>query len=273
MCLLEIKEFDSLNKVINNVQFKILEHGHVQTGKEWNFPRVCSPFNRLYLVISGSGAIKEENHSMTLQKGNMYLIPLYHTCDYSCEDTLEKFYIHFRLELIPGHDLFANYGHFSSKPVGPGLAEDLVSKAQRGQISDLIYCKSVLLDCISRFLEPCADKLNEHMKVSDDYIPVYDYILNHCYADLRVKDIEGHFGISPGSLSKSFKKDTGVTLKRFIDGKVVQKAQEKLLVTDLPVKDIAYDLKFSDEFHFSCFFKKHVGLAPNKYRQRNNLYK
>jgi len=46
-------EFNSFNQIINSVNLKILEHGLLNAGKDWNFPGLNSPFNRLYFVISG----------------------------------------------------------------------------------------------------------------------------------------------------------------------------------------------------------------------------
>lgn len=266
-------EFDSFNEVINDISLKILEHGHLYAGEDWKFYGLSSPFNRLYFMISGSAVIKDDNYSVELQKGNVYLVPLYKTYDYVCDSKLHMFYIHFRVELFPGHDLFEDITGCASLPMDLKLIKELVSSAENGQINDLIKCKGIFLANIARFLKPHAGKLGEQIRLTSKYAGVYEYIKNNCFADLRIKNIANHFNIPVSNLSKNFKNDTGLTLKKYIDDKLVQKAQEKLLATDLAVKDIAYELKFLDEFHFSRFFKKRVGISPNHYRQRNNTYK
>ncbi len=267
------REFENFNEMVNNLNLKVLEHGYLEAGNDWNFFSLRSPFNRLYFVLGGQAYVKNEQNNVELKGGHAYLIPLNNTYDYTCDSYLNKFYIHFRLELLPGQDLFEGCGSCSCIPVDAGAMDELVESAKSSQISGLIKCKSLLLQYLSEFVQPHSDNLREQMKISAKYAPIYEYILEHCFADLRVTDIARNYNMSISALSKSFKNDTGLTLKRLIDNKIIQKAQEKLLLTALPVKDIAFQLRFVDEFHFSAFFKKHVGIPPNAYRQRNNTYK
>ena len=267
------REFDNFNEKINNLNLKILEHGCLNAGNDWNFHSLRSPFNRLYFVISGKAYIKNKDNDIELKSGYIYLVPLNNTYDYTCNSYLNKFYIHFRLELLPGQDLFEGWSNCSYVPIDVNKIKELVEYAKSNQISELIKCKSIFLKYLSDFIKPQAAKLQEQMRISAKYAPIYRYILDNCFADLRVTDIAKNFNMQMSTLSKNFKNDTGLTLKRFIDNKIIQKAQEQLLLTSLPVKDIAFSLKFLDEFHFSKFFKKHVGICPNSYRQRNNTYK
>lgn len=183
------------------------------------------------------------------------------------------FYLHFRIELLPGQDLFRDFNGCESITSDVSLIKKLISGAKSGKIDTLMSCKAFFLESISRFLAPYADVIGEQIKLTTKYADVYEYIKNNCYADLRVKNIASQFNIALSNLSKRFKTDTGLTLKKYIEDKLIQKAQEKLLVTPMTVKEIAYELKFLDEFHFSRFFKNRVGLSPNHYRQRNNTNK
>ena len=40
-----------------------------------------------------------------------------------------------------------------------------------------------------------------------------------------------------------------------------------VLNTNLSVKQIAYELSFTDEYYFSNIFKQKVGISPGKYRK------
>lgn len=267
------REFESFNEVINGIRLKVLEHGFLNTGPEWKFLNLSSPFNRLYFVISGSARIKNDSNDLELKSGNVYLIPLNNTYDYICEEALNKFYIHFRIELVPDYDLFQGCKYCSSTPADMDTVESLIQYAKNGGIGDFIRCKGVILDFIGRLLEPFSNNINEQMRLSSKYEQVYKYIRENCYADLRVNEIAESLNISLTNLSRSFKNDTGMNLKKLIESKVMQRAQEMLLVTDMPVKEIAYELRFHDEFYFSRFFKKCTGISPHKYRQRNNTFK
>lgn len=53
-----------------------------------------------------------------------------------------------------------------------------------------------------------------------------------------------------------------------ITEKIILKAKWELLHTADSVKEIAYKSGFDDEFYFSRFFKKHIGLSPKDFREK-----
>lgn len=267
------QEFPFFNKVINQLRFSILEHGYVEAGTDWRFLNLHSPFNRLYFVSEGHAIIRHGDETITLKPGFAYLIPLHESVDYICDQYLKKFYIHFRIELLPGQDLFENCHTCQAIPMEPVLFPSLIQMAQMAQIGDLIQCQSIFFSYIARFLQPNIKQIESQALLDDRYYPLYQHIKDHCTADLRIKNLAAIMNLSENALSKSFKKDMGCTLKSFIDYKIIQYAQELLLTTDLTVKAISCRLKFLDEFHFSSFFKKHTGISPSKYRQRSNTFK
>ena len=56
--------------------------------------------------------------------------------------------------------------------------------------------------------------------------------------------------------------------RQTIHGKVVDKAKEKLLSTQMTMTEIAYELGFQYPQHLSRMFKKEVGCTPNEYRMQ-----
>jgi AraC-like DNA-binding protein len=40
---------------------------------------------------------------------------------------------------------------------------------------------------------------------------------------------------------------------------------------DISVKEVAYNLGFCDEYHFSKQFSKHVGISPREYKKSNSI--
>ncbi|HBE02361.1 MAG TPA: hypothetical protein DC049_07775, partial [Spirochaetia bacterium] len=80
----------------------IYDHGYIKADQRWNFNSVCSPFNRLYLICAGQARVRNKNQDILLKKNTAFLIPAGSENSYSCDSFLEKFYLHFRMELIPG---------------------------------------------------------------------------------------------------------------------------------------------------------------------------
>lgn len=73
--------------------------------------------------------------------------------------------------------------------------------------------------------------------------------------------------ISPNALAKMVKKYFNKTLTEMIAQRIVIEAKRELYLTGKTVKEIAYELGYKDEFYFSRFFKKHVQISPQAYRE------
>lgn len=95
------------------------------------------------------------------------------------------------------------------------------------------------------------------------------YILNNIYAPLTISAIAKECGVTLEYLSTSFKNVTGVTIKQYISMEKIKIAKFLLLSTELPIQDIALDLGYSDQSHFSKNFKKITNLTPTIYRKLN----
>lgn len=267
------REFESFNDIINRMNLTILEHGYLNTGREWQFYDLESPFNRMYFVLSGKGRIYNALNSVPLADGRVYIVPLGQTFNYVCDDELVMFYIHFRIELIAGNDLFDGYKYCVDKLMDVSVIESLINHARNSSLSDLLFCKGLFYQYVGKFVEPFSEDLIDHMNLMGVNKQVFELVKEQPFADLRIKHIAEKLEMNPSTLSKAFKSSTGMTLKSYIDQKIIQHAQEQLLVSELTIKDIAYKLHFSDEFRFSRFFKKHTGKSPSIYRQRNNTFK
>lgn len=72
--------------------------------------------------------------------------------------------------------------------------------------------------------------------------------------------------ISENALNKLCKQYFYKTLTRLIAERMVIEAKRELYLTDKPVKQVAYELGYTDEFYFSRFFKKNTSVAPQVFR-------
>ncbi|WP_228388301.1 helix-turn-helix domain-containing protein [Chryseobacterium sp. CBo1] len=69
-------------------------------------------------------------------------------------------------------------------------------------------------------------------------------------------------------LSSVVKAVTGKTASEIIASIVVNEAKVYLNSSKMPVSEISVVLGFSDQYSFSHFFKKHLGMSPSQYRQQ-----
>lgn len=71
---------------------------------------------------------------------------------------------------------------------------------------------------------------------------------------------------SPGALNKACKEFFNKTLTELITDRILLEAKRELYLTAKPIKAIAYEIGFSDEFHFSRYFKRKIGISPQHFR-------
>ena len=72
-------------------------------------------------------------------------------------------------------------------------------------------------------------------------------------------------------LNEQSKLHTGRTAQNVIYGLTASEAKRLLIYQNLSVKEVAYQLGFSDPFYFSNFFKKHTSVSPKSYQAKYAL--
>ncbi|WP_415326287.1 helix-turn-helix domain-containing protein [Chryseobacterium sp. MMS23-Vi53] len=81
-----------------------------------------------------------------------------------------------------------------------------------------------------------------------------------------VQYLSDQLKISPGYLSDLLRSLIGQNAQQYIRGKVIEKAKELLINTDLTVAEIAYELGFEHPQSFSKMFRVRNGLSPLEFR-------
>ncbi|HWZ03930.1 MAG TPA: helix-turn-helix domain-containing protein [Mucilaginibacter sp.] len=72
--------------------------------------------------------------------------------------------------------------------------------------------------------------------------------------------------ISAKTLGRIVKNHFQKTLTEIIAERIVMEAKRELNLTSRTVKEIAYDLGFNDEYHFSRYFKNKIKVSPQSFR-------
>lgn len=79
--------------------------------------------------------------------------------------------------------------------------------------------------------------------------------------------INKEIAYSQAYMVRLFKKHMEVTPHEYILRRRIETAQLLLKHSTLSIKEIAERLVFSDQYHFSNYFKKCLGVSPSKFRQ------
>lgn len=92
------------------------------------------------------------------------------------------------------------------------------------------------------------------------------YVEDYYMEDISLQKLSKMFFLTREHISRKFKKETGMTLSKYVTNLRVRQAKQWLLETAETIHSISLMLGYQDEKYFSKLFKKVVGLTPFEYR-------
>ncbi len=98
---------------------------------------------------------------------------------------------------------------------------------------------------------------------------VREHVDSHLETKFDLADLATVASLSRCYFARAFKQSTGATPHRYIMYRRLEKAQQMLAETDLPLAEIALATGFSDQSHFSRQFREHLRTSPSEFRRSN----
>jgi YesN/AraC family two-component response regulator len=130
------------------------------------------------------------------------------------------------------------------------------------------YLKIFLITAARLKSEQNPGLLNETSAVKEPFIlqNLKDAIEEHFKNKHSASDYADMLNISPKALAKLAKTHFNKTITDLIAERIIVEAKRELYLTNKPVKEIAYELGYDDEYYFSRFFKTNADVSPQLYR-------
>lgn len=132
------------------------------------------------------------------------------------------------------------------------------------------YLKIILLHA-SRIKQLQKETVVEVKSDATKALPILQSLVENIERFYKTKHSAGDYAsllcITPTALAKLSKKHFNKTITELITERIIIEAKRELYLTSKPVKEIAYDLGFEDEFYFSRLFKKNTDVSPQLYRE------
>lgn len=98
---------------------------------------------------------------------------------------------------------------------------------------------------------------------------ICEFLEKHYMDNIALEDLCNLTGLSKYYLLRSFTKQMGISPYSYLETIRIEKAKKMLEHGVLPI-DVAFKTGFTDQSHFSNFFKKFIGLTPKQYM---NIFK
>lgn len=130
------------------------------------------------------------------------------------------------------------------------------------KVSGLSYLKQVLPHILTDPL-----KLYIQPPQSEALLGVAEYVSNSLNENITISSISSFANIPERTLSRLFKKDTGMTIFQFIKLRRMQMALELMEDASLNINEIVYCIGYESTSTFSNLFKELIGTSPQKYRK------
>jgi AraC-like DNA-binding protein len=234
-----------------------------------------SPRTLVVLFLSGELVYQcDDLVEFHLRPGHLALIPA--GSDYSFYTTESKNYRKLVLE-IRGSLLFAScealgLGHPIHMPLPPAVfsalerkireLEGLMASNDKALAPETLSKFHGLLTWLSMLLDEGQAKKSFPVAKAKSLLEIFS--LDGDGISSAAKEL----GLCRASFNRLFKREAGISPLRYVIQSRLEKAQRLLSCSNLPLKEIALRLGYSNQLYFSTAFKKRYGVSPKAFRRK-----
>lgn len=153
------------------------------------------------------------------------------------------------------------------------LARALIRADDFVSIPGQFYADSVGLAIVARLLGKRADgtPLGGHPRVSGllkwRLKRAIDYVVAHLAEPIGLAEIAASTGLTRMHFAAQFRVATGLRPHEYLVRRRVERAQELLATSQLPLIEVALAVGFKTQAHFTTVFTRIVGATPKAWRQ------
>jgi AraC-like DNA-binding protein len=256
--------------------YSVVRAGHLRAGREHRIQRETYPGHELILCLAGYGWVQVEGKKHEVGPDELVWVNCHHPHAYgaSASRPWELYWIRVEgrpLDRVSGllevhsqpvirnfntRAAMMEYERIFHHMVGsrPSQAA-LVNAAVTAIIALAFESRLADADEIRPELPPAVQKALEKMRL-------------YFHMPVRVAELAELSGMSESHFSRLFKSCIGTSPIDWLRRERINQAKHRLIESDDPVKEVARQVGYSDQFFFSKDFKKMVRLTPTQFRQQ-----
>lgn len=244
--------------------------GHYRMRKEG------TPQHILIYCTKGNGWLSINGKRYTICKNDFFIIEanVPHSYGAAENEPWSIYWIHFTGEKS---DLFKSiYNkiyHIDNAPEARFkdrllLFEDIYQNLEQGySMENLEYTSLCLWHFIASFR--FISQFRKVNKTSNNIIQnTIQFMKNNINNRITLDEMAENVHYSPSRFGQLFFKQTGNSPLNYFMQLKIQKACQLLDFSDMKIKEIANELNFYDQYHFSKMFTKLIGETPSSYRKK-----
>jgi AraC-like DNA-binding protein len=143
------------------------------------------------------------------------------------------------------------------------------------------HSKTLIVSNVELFLNYCMRFYDRQFitrnNINRDILVRFEDLLNDYFRSGKAQSLglptvgycAKQLHLSANYFGDLIKKETGATALEYIQSKLIEEAKEKIFQPNKSISEIADELGFKYQQHFSRLFKQKVGTTPNEYRKLN----
>lgn len=227
--------------------------------------------------VEGHGWVTINKKKMDISPSNFIVIPARTPHKYGVDDTdpWTIYWVHFKgdiatfvVDLITNNSQnYLPYLSYNENRIR--LFEEICFNLENGySIDNMRYANMIFYHFLSSLLY--EEKYNRvaTTQPADPIATIIELMKNKLHSTLTLNDLAGYCHLSVSHFSTLFRQKTGFSPVEYFNQLKIQDACQSLAFTRKPVKQIAGELAFYDQYYFSRIFSKYMGISPAKYRKK-----
>lgn len=219
-------------------------------------------------IISGQGTLKIGDQSHHPQAGDIYFITEGSDHEYWADPRDPWIKIWFNIAGPLPLALLDTYGLRGVHHVTDVQMEHIFRDAYEACCQDPSEAERHVALALHRIIMQAATELHSRREPTARQSQTLHDFLDRCVEETpTLNKMAEVMGRSESQTIRTFKREWGITPYQFLIERKLQKARVLLTGSAKGVKEIAGELGFNDEYHFSALFKQKVGLSPKNYRK------
>lgn len=172
------------------------------------------------------------------------------------------------LVIISGYDDFS----FAVEAMRSGACEYLLKPVEREAVQGVLERREAQLEEESlqglKSIDLPTDKDAPQDKLQKIQSAV-EFIQNHYHEDINMAVVSNEVSMNYTFFSETFKESTGKSFVEYLKFVRISMAKKLLRSSSIPISQVAFQVGFKDDKHFSKTFKLETGQTPSEYKKQH----
>lgn len=258
---------------ISSDNFTITEKS-IKTGEE--YPLHWHDYFEFEIILSGRAEHMHNQNKYIAHTGNAYLMSYYDFHSFKAIEDTKLLCIWFNDNVLDDElTKFISLGIHSFNCTYSKTELDniinLIKKIEKEKEQHLPFSRHIITNILSEIVINIIRKSDNGTKKPSPQLiqKAMSYLFKNFRYDISLANLAEHLHVSVNYLGVLFRKNTGISFRKYLNILRLKYSCRLLLSSDLSVKEVAYASGYKTNEHFLRVFKNNLNMTPSEYRYKN----